>query len=161
MEVFKPIWYTIPEFADVVALSLYHKEQEAVTVKNNGISNLHVLARSDFLAKANKSYRLYITADDYYKLYINGAYVTQGPAPAYPEAYYYNTVELDNYLNPGRNVIAVHLYYQGLLNRVCNSGDNRFGIATGIQERMPEQVETPEKMYELKWRYRISDAYDG
>ena len=61
-------------------------------------------------------------------MYINGQYVTQGPAPGYPWHYYYNRVDVRKYLQPGRNVIAVHTYYQGLINRVWVSGDGRHGL---------------------------------
>lgn len=180
---FKPTWYTIPEFAESTPVFVYHKEQEQVELRNNGIRNLHVLARADFLAENGKRYGLRISADDYYKLYVNGIFVTQGPAPAYPEHYYYNSIDLTPYLAPGKNVIAAHLYYQGLVNRVWNSGDNRFGIGTEVVELDAEngeslvraaaradrdiQMETaPQKSggkacRELHWRYRISEAYTG
>lgn len=183
MREFNPIWYTIPEFADSTPVFVYHKEQEQVEIKNNGIQNLHVLARTDFFAEKGKKYLLRISADDYYKLYVNGTYVTQGPAPAYPEHYYYNSIDLTPYLAPGKNVIAVHLYYQGLVNRVWNSGDNRFGIGAEVVETdaetgKPGMRETvganreidmeivPEKSggeryHEMHWRYRISEAYTG
>ena len=166
MSEFHPTWYTIPEFAEVKPLSVYHKEQAEWSCENNGIRNLHVLARADFFASKDKTYLLRISADDYYKLYINGVYVTQGPAPAYPEHYFYNELDISDYLVEGKNVFAVHLYYQGLINRVWNSGDNRFGIGTSVlaikqeTEKAQQGVEI-EVVEELAWRYRISDAYSG
>ena len=71
---------------------------------------------------------LRITADDYYKLYINGKFITQGPAPAYNFHYYYNEIDVSEYLNKGENTIAVHTYYQGLTNRVWVSADYRQGL---------------------------------
>lgn len=181
MREFQPIWYTIPEFAKSGPVCVYHKEQEAAEISNNGIKNLHVLARADLLVKRGRKYLLRITADDYYKLYVNGTFVTQGPAPAYPEHYYYNSIDLTPYLVPGKNVIAVHLYYQGLVNRVWNSGDNRFGIGAEVVEHVPAgesteagipagvtgdghngtRVPAGEAYHELHWRYRISEAYTG
>lgn len=97
---------------------------------------------------------LLITADDYYKLYVNGTFITQGPSPAYPGAYYYNRVDITDALLPGKNVIAVHLYYQGQINRVWNSGDRRFALAAEF-----EGGQAPHET--LSWRYRCSDAYTG
>lgn len=160
----KSVWYTIPAFAHIRPQNPYHKEQDSVTMKvfgfHNGMAmrpagqkaepeggltmdmecpqNLHVQARAEFYARKgeNLRYLLDLTADDYYKLYVNGAFAAQGPAPAYPEQYYYNTLDLTPWLREGKNVLAVHLYYQGLVNRVWNSGDGRFAMASRLQAVM-------------------------
>ena len=54
--------------------------------------------------------------------------VAQGPAPAYHNDYNYNVIDLSNFLKEGENVIAVHTFYQGLINRVWQSGDFRHGL---------------------------------
>ena len=154
METFSPTWYTILEFADAKPRCMYHKEQDEITYDYQEIKNLHVLARADFVIEKIENYYLQISADDYYKLYINGQYITCGPAPAYPENYYYNQIAISDYLVEGKNVIAVHLYYQGLLNRVWNSSDGRFGIGTSILGENGSKTE-------LIWRYQISEAYHG
>ncbi len=69
-----------------------------------------------------------ITADDYYKLYINGAFVAMEPAPSYHFNYNYNEIDVSAYLSEGENLIAVHTLYQGLVNRVWQSGDLRHGL---------------------------------
>lgn len=124
---FEPEWYTIQEFAKIVPWNPYHKEQEHGKKTGFGIKNLHVLARGEIDIKVNTKKKfqvtLRITADDYYKAYINGSFVGQGPAPAYPEAYYYNRIDITPFVRPGKNIVAVHAYYQGLVNRVWNSGD--------------------------------------
>ena len=66
-----------------------------------------------------------ISADDYYKLYINGNFVAEGPAPGYPNAYFYNEIDVSAFLKSGENTIAVHTFYQGLINRGWVSGDLR------------------------------------
>ncbi len=179
-EIFRNSWFTIPEAGTVRPLNLYHKEQEEPgcseeTTQNTGQtasgtaaasvlpSNLHVLARAviscgEEHGQSGERLILRITADDYYKLYVNGSFVGQGPAPAYPEHYYYNEFDLTDQLRSGGNILAVHLYYQGLVNRVWNSGDGRFGLGCEILRRgtgRTESAETPE------WRYQISKAYSG
>ena len=156
---FTPIWYTIPEFATIKRQSFYHKEQNPIDIEESSIKNLHVLTR----AKINNRYAeqypiiLRITADDYYKVYVNGIFVGQGPAPAYPEKYYYNEIDVTKFMKDGNNLIAVHTYYQGLINRVWNSGDGRFGLAADlvIQEDGIEVVK------QLTWEYQVSHAYTG
>lgn len=148
-----PTWLTIEEFAKVRPVSLYHKEQEAGTPSPNVPENLHVLARSRIGNKKEGRWVLRMTADDSYKLYVNGVYVVQGPAPAYPEHYYYQEVDLTPLLQEEENTLALHLYYQGLVNRVWNSGDGRFGMAAELfldGETQP-----------LQWRYQISEAFSG
>ena len=47
---------------------------------------------------------------------VNGVFVTQGPAAGYSFHYFYNRVDLSKFVHPGENTIAVHTYYQGLIN---------------------------------------------
>lgn len=75
-----------------------------------------------------KRYTVSITADDYYKLYINGHFAAMGPAPSYHFAYNYNTIDISEFIVDGENDIFVHTYYQGLCNRVFCSGDLRHGL---------------------------------
>ena len=158
MKAFQPKWYSISPFTETEPKNVYHKEQQEIKVEGTAPKNLHVLGRADFWGvKTDGAYILRITADDYYKVYINGRFAGQGPAPAYPEHYYYNEILISPYIREGKNVIAVHLYYQGLINRVWNSGDDRFGVAAEIilaDEK--DEIAVP-----LRWRYEISKAYQG
>lgn len=148
-------WITIPEFAHRQPLDVYHKENQGQQAEPERIQNLHVLARAEYYCKdVREQQMMRITADDYYKLYINGVFAAQGPAPAYPEHYYYNVIDLAPYLKKGNNILAVHLYYQGLVNRVWNSGDGRFGMACDILDSSGGG-QAPE------WKYCISEAYSG
>ena len=120
-----------PDFADLAPLNVWHKEHAAYEQPHHPeqLKNRHILFRKKFVlprfdAKTSRAV-MRITADDYYKLRINGMAVTQGPAPAYPSAYYYNEVDVTEYLREGENVISVHQYYQGLVNRVWVSADLR------------------------------------
>ena len=158
---FEPEWYTIPELAGTVPVNPYHKEQEPGRKMCCGMKNLHVLARGeiniDICSKKDFKVILRITADDYYKVWMNGIFAGQGPAPAYPEAYYYNQVDITHLVRPGNNLVAVHAYYQGLVNRVWNSGDGRFALAADVViiENHRETVVCP------VWKYKKSEAYSG
>ena len=167
---FQPEWFTIPEFAHTQPLCMYHKESEGMPsdgctagAQADSRGNLHVLARAGYLWEngdiSGARAVMRITADDYYKLYINGRYAGQGPAPAYPEYYYYNELDITPYLKKGKNVLAVHLYYQGLVNRVWNSGDGRFGIACEISEI--RSITKKSRIIIPQWRYKVSRAYSG
>ena len=58
--------------------------------------------------------------------------VGQGPTPGYTFHYFYHSIDISDFLNEGRNIIAIHAYYQGMINRVWVSGDNRHGIICDI-----------------------------
>lgn len=59
-------------------------------------------------------------------------------------------------LEGGREItLALHLYYQGLVNRVWNSGDGRFGVWAVLCREDGKAVR------EIRWRYAVCDAYSG
>ena len=125
-------WIGAPEFLRAPVDVFYPEEQPVSGVEEQhpeALRNYHMLVRRTLsVDELTAPITLRITADDYYKLYINGAYVGQGPAPAYAEHYWYNEYDVTPFLKVGENVIAVHCYYQGLINRVWNSGDLRQGL---------------------------------
>ncbi|MGI6654073.1 MAG: family 78 glycoside hydrolase catalytic domain [Christensenellales bacterium] len=122
-------WITDHRFAELQPMNVFHKELQPLSWKPDPkLENSHLLFRRSFNATKGMRATLYISADDYYKLYINGQFVDQGPAPGNPQHYYYNTIDISHFLRTGRNVIAVHTYYQGVINRVWVSGDQRHGL---------------------------------
>ena len=76
---------------------------------------------------------------DPYKLYINGEFVTQGPPPSYPNHYYFMEIDVAKFLKEGENTFAVHTYYQGLINRVWQSGDLRHGMICDLERLFKEK----------------------
>ena len=123
-----PEFITHPDFADAIPKNdIFHKEMDKkrFAPAEPKYLNRHLLFRKRFSLQSFTKAVLRITADDYYKLYINGGFAFQGPAPAYPNSYGYNEVDITEKLKSGENVFAVHTYYQGLINRVWVSGDMR------------------------------------
>ena len=102
-----------------------------ISSKNN-IQNFYMKVKKSFTIKEIPNATIKITADDYYKLYINGEYVGQGPAPGYDFAYNYNQYDITNFLKIGENIIEAVVYYQGLTNRVWVSSDNKQGLLADI-----------------------------
>lgn len=95
-------------------------------------TNQHVFLRNRIVLpeKPIRHVLAFVSADDYYKLYINGNFVGQGPAPGYSDIeYHYNTIDVTAHIRPGDSVcIAGHAYYQGLKNYRWVSGDGRRGF---------------------------------
>lgn len=126
---FEGKWISDRAFASLAPRHVFHRQLEKVDLPADGHENSHILFRKCFrLEKAAANAKIYITADDCYKLYLNGVFVAQGPAPAYHHCYNYNEIDITAYLHAGENTLAVHTYYQGLINRVWQSGDFRHGL---------------------------------
>lgn len=149
-------WLTIPEFADAVPLNLFHKEQVQPSVediKTAEFQNVHVFVRGHFTLERAQKIFCKVTADDHYKAYLDGAFMGEGPAAAYHTKYYYNVLELGTFA-AGEHVLALHLYYQGLVNRVWNSGDLRFAFAAELWDEKGKEI--PVSFCFLK-----TDCYEG
>ena len=129
--IFKGKWITSKEFAALEPVNVFHRQLDKRKTESNGAQNSHILFRKTFCSEGGRA-TLYVSADDYYKLWLNGKFVCQGPAPGYHFHYYYNKVEIE--LARGENVIAVHTLYQGLTNRVWVSGDDRHGLILDIEQ---------------------------
>lgn len=127
--IFEGKWITDREFTHLIPRNVFHKEIAQFSLDVSEHRDRHILFRKHFvLDKKPDSAVIFISADDYYKLYINGSYVCQGPTCSYHFQYGYNTVDVTPFLKKGENVLAVHTLYQGLINRVWVSGDFRHGL---------------------------------
>ena len=134
MHRFSGKWITDREFADLQPRNVFFRQIGRPKLDCREHRNRHILFRKGFaLDTLPQKATLYITADDYYKLYINGRYVNQGPAPCYHFQYNYNTLDVTRFLQPGNNVIAIHTLYQGLINRSWQSGDQRHGLLLDLE----------------------------
>lgn len=122
-------WITDAEMASIKPRNVFFRQLERVELDCREHRNLHILFRKRFtIEKDFAEAKIYISADDYYKLYVNGKFAGQGPAPSYHFRYNYNVIDVSHLLQKGENVIAVHTLYQGLVNRVWQSGDHRHGM---------------------------------
>ena len=155
----KAQWICGEEFL-VNPLNVYGRENEKKNSTNPPhpihMKNYHMLVRKTMRYSSNEKVWLDITADDYYKLYINGCYVGQGPAPSYETRYYYNHYDVTPYLKEGENVIGVHIYYQGNINRVWNSGDLRQGMQAICYTHEEILAKTDDT-----WIYKRAEEYVG
>jgi alpha-L-rhamnosidase len=69
---------------------------------------------ADFkLEQQPKQAQLFISADSRYKLWVNGQYVSRGPARSYPHAQCVDRLDLTPYLQIGPNTLAVQVYQPG------------------------------------------------
>ena len=134
MHVFRGCWITDGEFASLRPRPVFHRQLEPLALDCTAHRDRHILFRRSFrLDRRPERACLFITADDYFKAYLNGRFVCQGPAPAYPQRLGYLEADVTSFLRPGRNVLAVHTLYQGLINRVWVSGDLQHGLLCDLE----------------------------
>jgi len=125
-------WVRDPVFDGVDVIHL-HRKEHAPKAKLAGPKNVHTYFRTEIAIEGRPvSATAYVTGDDYYKLYVNGAFVVQGPESGYPFAHPFYAVDVTRHLAAGTNCLAAHVYYQGLYNRVWDSADNRSGFILAL-----------------------------
>lgn len=153
-------WIRNLVFKDLPVVDLLHPEKVSPP-ELTGPKNVHTLFRREIVLKdAPSSAYLYVSGDDYYKLYVNGSVAVQGPEPGYPQAYPYYLLDFTAYLKPGANVLASHSFYQGLRNRVWNSGDNRSGFILALDVTYPDGT-TERFTSDASWKYHTLEVFQG
>jgi len=65
-------------------------------------------------AKVNEA-RLYITAESHYELWINGKFVTRGPARCDSHHQSYDVMDVKPFLGSGKNTIAIRVHFHGIM----------------------------------------------
>ncbi|MCD7785622.1 MAG: family 78 glycoside hydrolase catalytic domain [Oscillospiraceae bacterium] len=125
-------WITTRDFISERPVNVFHRELESFDLKNCGIRNYYTLFRRKFVLDSPENTTIRISADDYYKLYINGVFACQGPAQAYFFSYNYNETDISRFLRIGENEISVLVFCQGGISREWCSGDNRQGMIADI-----------------------------
>ncbi|MDF2721263.1 MAG: alpha-L-rhamnosidase [Paenibacillus sp.] len=153
-------WIMDERFYGLKPIDVYHKEAVTTALPEHRaeLRNLHMHVRKSlYLNDAVQQAHIDIAADDYYKLYVNGEFVGQGPAQANYYHYLYNRFDVAPYLRQGENVIAVHVYYHGLISRSYNSGDYRQGLIAELIADGSCVAQT-----DRTWKYRTAKEHgDG
>ena len=89
------------------------------------LQNCYAGFRHDFnMEKLPSAAPLDITADQSYRLYVNGRYICRGPVRGYQDNWPYDRVELLPYLKPGHNWISVEAYNPGISTFAYNHADS-------------------------------------
>ena len=155
--IFNSKWITTEDFKNLSPINVYHREFFSnVKIPDSPIKNYHVHIRKKFSIEEFNQVILNISGDDYYKLYVNGRFVAQGPEASYIESFDYNKIDLTPFLVKGENVIAVHVYYSGEIHRVCVSGDNRQGMIADLFVDGKYLFGTDES-----WKYSVAKEFSG
>ncbi len=157
-------WLQDPVFEGLPYRECVHPDRRP---ENDGeIQNVHTFFRRAFFleARAIRAARLYCTADDCYKLYVNGVFVGTGPAPAYPARFPYNAWDVTPFLRSGeQNAIGLHAFYHGMHSLTYPSGDNLQGALVQLEiefdDQAPGTAATVVLVSDQQWRFLRTDAY--
>lgn len=76
--------------------------------------NQAIVARKEFRLAQPEQATLRITADSFYRLFINDQWVNDGPARSWPEHFQYDVIDATPYLRDGPNEIRVIARYFGV-----------------------------------------------
>lgn len=153
-------WVRDPAFKGVPLVEVFHREKSPKPALA-GPKNVHTLFRKDIeLRDKPVKAVLTISGDDYYKFYVNGDFVAQGPEGGYPTAYPYYWLEIATFLDAGPNCLAAHVFYQGLYNRVWVSGDNRSGFIMTLDVTYPGGAQERFSTDAL-WRCHTLESFSG
>jgi alpha-L-rhamnosidase len=154
-------WLRDPIFEGVEYRELIHPNRN--TENNGKIQNIHTLFRRELELEEKEilDARLYITADDCYKLYINGIFIGIGPAPAYPADFPYNAWDVTANLQTGKtNCIGVHTFYHGMHSLTFPSGDNLQGLLLQLEVDFKDGSSI-NLSSESNWQCYRTDAYES
>jgi hypothetical protein len=78
------------------------------------VYNQTVVARKSFRLDQPRQAMLRITADSFYRLYVNGQWVADGPCRCWPEHFQYDVLDVSNYLRTGTNRLEIVARYYGV-----------------------------------------------
>ena len=73
-----------------------------------------ILFRKNFeLPKKPEKFVVHLSADNHYRLFVNGKYILRGPARGDLSHWFYETVDLAEYLQVGKNTVAAEVVNWG------------------------------------------------
>ncbi len=73
-----------------------------------------VLFRKNFeLSREPQNFVIHVSADNHYRLFVNGNYVLRGPARGDISHWFYETVDISEFLHSGKNTIAAEVVNWG------------------------------------------------
>lgn len=93
-------------------IGLPGEEMEAKRIYSGDMTGRFAYFRNSFTAARGDRLVLDLYANTRYRLWVNERPVLSGPCKGDKERYYYDTVELSEYLREGKNVIAIQVLYQ-------------------------------------------------
>jgi alpha-L-rhamnosidase len=109
--------YTLHGFGQIISRSILTKKWDAYWITAANVSSkdygVYHFRKKFFLTGKPASFVIHISADNRYKLFVNGVMVSLGPARADLFHWNFETVDIERYLQNGKNVIAAVVWNFG------------------------------------------------
>ena len=102
--------------------------------------------RKEFLVRKGEKVHIFLTADTRYRMYINGAFVRNGPVQSQPYNQYYDEQDITPWVKEGTNVLGVEVYYGGHIK------DTRGGLLADVETEEGTILCQPEVNLRRKWQ---------
>lgn len=127
-------WISVPGIeSDAAGLYLFRKALELDSVPQN--------------------FEVRVTADNRYKLYVNGTLVSHGPAWNDISHWNYDTIDLAPYLNSGNNIVSAKVWNEGDLKPVA-----QFSYRTGFLLQGTSEATKTLNTNET-WKCMVDESY--
>lgn len=107
-------------------------------------SRMFLFRRNFNLTKQPENFIIYISADNRYRLYVNGTYIVSGPSSSDINNYRYETVNIAKYLKIGENVIAAEVVNFGEYRKASSMTFQTAFIIQGDKNN-PVEINTSSK----------------
>ncbi|PHN06826.1 alpha-L-rhamnosidase-related protein [Flavilitoribacter nigricans] len=98
-------------------------------------AGLYLFRKTVELGAVPDTFKVHLSADNRYKLYVNEQLVSVGPAWGDIKHWNYETVDLASYLRPGQNIIAAKVWNEGSLRAVAQFSWKTAFILQGVDEQ--------------------------
>lgn len=97
---------------DAMWLGIPREEIEEKKIYHGDMTGRFAYYRHSFLLEEAGAFLVNISANTRYRLWVNGNPVASGPCKGDAYRYFYETLDLTQYLLTGKNVLAVQVLYQ-------------------------------------------------
>ena len=119
-------------------------------------SNVYAYFRKTFdLEQEPTSHRLFVSADRFYQVFLNGVRIGDGPPPSAPWYHYYDEYDLSNRLRKGTNCIAVIVYHVSAQPFGDADGRGRGGLLLEVTDSRNAAV----LQSDATWRARLAEPW--
>ncbi len=118
--------------------------------------NQTILARKEFKIDSVQKATVRITADSYYRLYINSQWINDGPARGWPDHFQFDSIDVTAYLNKGLNIIEVVCRFDGI------GGFKKVPVRAGLLAQLDVKTQKGKKVRIItdeSWDVALSKAW--
>ncbi|MBF0196847.1 MAG: alpha-L-rhamnosidase N-terminal domain-containing protein [Planctomycetes bacterium] len=116
--------------------------------------NTTLMARKTFQFSGQSLARLYISAQTHYQLWINGSFVTRGPARCASHHQSFDILDVQDLLVSGKNLVSVKVHNHGVMSSYYNK--QLPGLLVQIDDEKGETIMVSDK----SWKVQIDRSWD-